>query len=103
MISSNGSNGEDTLREYHGATTSGEDMTSGSNVLFHIQGSNEASPNQKSPDDIKVIILCMCVCVCMYVCMYVYMYVCMYVRMYHTCPCMYRTCPCMYIHMCMHA
>ena len=57
MISSNGSNEEDTLREYHGATTSGEDVTPGSNVLFHIQGSNEASPDQKSsPNETKVII-----------------------------------------------
>ena len=50
MISSNGSNGEDAPREYHGPTSSGD------NVLFHIHGSNEASPDEKSSDDIKVII-----------------------------------------------
>ena len=70
MISSNGSNGEDTTRDYHGATASGEDIAAGNNVLFHIQGSNEASPDQKSPgDDTKVIIL-FTVELCMYVCMY---------------------------------
>ena len=50
VISSNGSNGEDTLREFHGPTSSGD------NVHFNIHGSNETSPDEKSPDDIKVII-----------------------------------------------
>lgn len=64
MISSNGSNGEDTLRDDHStaAATAGggggggdlQNVSSSSNVLFHIEGSHEASPDQKSPDGIKV-------------------------------------------------
>ena len=43
MISSNGSNGEDN-------TTMGHDTGGGSsNVLFHMEGSHEASPEKKVP------------------------------------------------------
>ena len=77
MISSNGSNEEDTLRDYTGATTSGEDVATGSNVVFHFQGSTEASPDQKSPGEIKVTNH-----ICMYICMYIRMYICMYICMY---------------------
>ena len=82
MISSNGSNEEDTAREYHGATASGEDVaSSSSNIVFHIQGSNEASPDQKSPGEIKVRIyncLRACVCVCVYACVCACVCMCVY-------------------------
>ena len=96
MISSNGSNEEDTLRDYTGATTSGEDVATGGNVVFHFQGSTEASPDQKSPGEIKVtnhICMYICMYVCRYVHMYVHMYVCMHASMNHTCMyrCVYNT------------